>query len=175
MERRDFLAFLALSGCGGDVEYPLQPSPRLRTSKNVYEYGVEGSWTPILTFETPGNSSVTYAQQVGSFIRIGDLVFAYFIVDTTTTVGTASNAVLIQGLPYVARSGESWVGSCTWGSSLSRTGYTQLNPVIFEDTSQIRFHWSGPSVASLALRALDIGTVSVNFIGTIAYHATEKS
>lgn len=63
----------------------------------------EGTWTPVLTFATPGNLSVVYSAQNGSYTKIGNRVFVVAnMVTTTFTHTTASGALLVTGLPFTA-------------------------------------------------------------------------
>lgn len=62
--------------------------------------GSQGSWTPTITFATPGTSSVAYTTQTGTYARVGNVVTLNFQVTFTPTLGTASGALLIQGLPF---------------------------------------------------------------------------
>ena len=120
MRRRDCLALpLILAGCGsgteGEMEFQIQPSPILRKSKNVFPAGVEGEWTPALTFAVPGDTSFTYDDQFGRYIKIGSYVFCYgFLQSTTYSYSTASGALRLTGLPFKVLSGTEfgWIGAC---------------------------------------------------------------
>lgn len=60
-----------------------------------------GTWTPTLTFDTPGDLSVAYSVQVGDYRRCGDVVSAAFRVALTTwTHTTASGSLRIGGFPF---------------------------------------------------------------------------
>ena len=75
-----------------------------------------GTWTPVLAGSTtPG--AHTYTTQVGRYIKIGTMVFAYCrIVINVKDVAMAGNAT-ITGLPFTARTsgGTTQVGSANWG------------------------------------------------------------
>jgi hypothetical protein len=61
----------------------------------------EGTWTPTLSFTTPGNLSVTYIRNVGSYKKIGAQVIANCsIVTATFTHTTASGNATITTLPF---------------------------------------------------------------------------
>jgi hypothetical protein len=62
----------------------------------------EGSWQPTLTFDTPGNLSVSYNTQVGYYHRIGSLINFVLRLICTPTHTTASGNVRIS-LPFVVR------------------------------------------------------------------------
>lgn len=69
---------------------------------NWYE---EGTWTPAFSFQTPGNLSITYVDQIGRYTRIGNRVTAQcFLVSSTFTHTTASGYAKITGMPFNANS-----------------------------------------------------------------------
>lgn len=57
------------------------------------------SWTPTITFVTPGNLSVVYGTQTGTYTRVGNLVFITFDLTFTPTYTTASGNIRIGGFP----------------------------------------------------------------------------
>lgn len=60
-----------------------------------------GTWTPGLTFGTPGDLSVAYTTQVGRYRKYGKLLWIDFrIVTSTFTFTTASGAINVTGLPF---------------------------------------------------------------------------
>lgn len=67
---------------------------------NWYE---EGTWTPVVSFTTPGDLTVVHSVQQGHYVRIGNLVTFTFRLNTSTfTYTTASGAMVISGLPFTA-------------------------------------------------------------------------
>jgi len=64
----------------------------------------EGTFTPTLTKWSPGNmSGVSYTTQQGRYTKIGDIVHVKInlSVQAGITWGTSSNAIAIDGLPFV--------------------------------------------------------------------------
>jgi hypothetical protein len=59
-----------------------------------------GVWTPTFTFGTPGDLSVEYHAQVGTYLRIGNAVYVAFDLAFTPTFATASGNMGIGGLPF---------------------------------------------------------------------------
>jgi len=59
-----------------------------------------GTWTPTLSFATPGDVALSYTNQVGYYHRIGDWVFLGCRLTVTPTYTTASGAVEISGVPF---------------------------------------------------------------------------
>ena len=63
-----------------------------------------GTWTPVVTFATPGDLAVVYNAQVGSYTKIGRLVTISCTISTTTfTYTTASGNLQVTGLPFAAK------------------------------------------------------------------------
>ena len=56
-------------------------------------------WTPVPTFSTVGDLSVSYAVQSGNYVQVGNIVIATFQITFTPTYTTASGNLLITGLP----------------------------------------------------------------------------
>ncbi len=59
-----------------------------------------GTFTPTLTFATPGDLAVSYSVQTGRYWRLGDLVFAMVDLQATPTYSTAAGQLRIAGLPF---------------------------------------------------------------------------
>jgi hypothetical protein len=72
----------------------------------------EGTWTPGMSFATPGDLFVDYASRAGSYIRIGRLVTVRCIVTGQPNYSTASGLFRITGLPYSAASGSDFPAGC---------------------------------------------------------------
>lgn len=186
MNRREFCVGLAAltAGCGsGDnqvaQEFTLQPSPLLRNSQNVFASGVEGTWTPVITFSTPGDLSVAYSFQLGTYIRIGDLVTVFF--DVLTSTGdfdhtTASGTLLITGLPFVSRDETNAnmraVGSLRF-QGITSAGYTQMSPTVPRASSQIEIWQSGSGQALQVVAATEVPTNGTVWLsGSVSYLTT---
>jgi hypothetical protein len=64
------------------------------------------SWTPAFTTSSPGTLSVSYTSQSGWYVRIGDLIYAYFLMQFTPTKGTATGSMKIAGFPVSVALGQ---------------------------------------------------------------------
>lgn len=61
----------------------------------------EGTFTPTVTFATPGDFSPTYGSQVGYYTRIGNqCIFQITIIFSTNAYTTASGTFRILGVPF---------------------------------------------------------------------------
>lgn len=64
---------------------------------------LSNTFTPALTFVTPGNLSVSYTTQQGSYYKIGRMVFVKGnIITSSFTHTTASGNLQITGFPFAA-------------------------------------------------------------------------
>lgn len=57
------------------------------------------AWTPTITFVVPGDLSVVYGVQSGTYTRVGNLVFVTIDLEFTPTYTTASGNFRIGGFP----------------------------------------------------------------------------
>lgn len=105
MDRREFLAFSLLSGCGGgEMEYEIQSSPVLRTAHEIFPGGQRGTWTPRLAFQGQ-TTSVGFVSQAGDYLKIGDVVSLWFFLEVSSLGGGGITPLAtIEDLPFPARS-----------------------------------------------------------------------
>lgn len=131
-----------------------------------------GTWTPVLTFATPGNLSVVYTIQVGFYYAIGNLVFLQFgIVTSTFTHTTASGDMNITGLPFTSKNGtnQSSYGPLSW-RGITKNNYTQWSAVLASNAALITATGAGSGQATVALGASDMPTGgTVRLQGSIVY------
>ena len=119
-----------------------------------------GSWTPVLTFATPGNLSVSYTTQVGDYTIIDREVFGSFrIVTSGFTHTTASGNLQVTGFPVTPSSdtGFVWDGALTWGG-ITKAGYTQVCCAFAAGSATLLFTASGSGVAPSNIAAADMPT-----------------
>jgi hypothetical protein len=122
----------------------------------------EGTWTPVLTFDTAGDLSVAYTVQIGAYRKIGSLVFVTFSVVTSTfTHTTASGNLRITGLPFQpATSPAANQRTGTLGfQGITKAGYTQFVPA-FDDAAGQMFiiEASGSAQTASTVVAADMPT-----------------
>jgi len=136
----------------------------------------EGTWTPVLTFQTAGDLARTYTYQIGAFTKIGRVVKLTFRVETASfTHTTASGDLRITGLPYDVRtlSNLRFGGTTRW-SGITKAGYTQVNTTADSATSYLTFQASGSGVGVSSVSSANVptgGTVVLE--GEIVYETTE--
>jgi hypothetical protein len=132
--------------------------------------GDEGTWTPVLTFATPGDVAVTYTTQAGTFTKKGrEVTLAFNIVTAAFTFTTASGNLLITGAPFANSAAGARFGSLSWGG-ITKATYTQVNARVGLSTATINFQASGSGVAASPISATDTPTGgSMVLNGTIVF------
>ncbi len=100
------------------------------------------SWTPTMTFATPGDLSVAYTTQTGAYIRIGGIVYFTFNLTFTPTYTTAASTFLIQGLP-VASGQVGWASFIHQNNVTYPAGTTYLTLNCQSGTTQMRVWAAG--------------------------------
>lgn len=82
------------------------------------------AWTPVVSFVTPGDLSVAYTTQAGSYSKVGPLVTFYLDLAFTPTYTTASGALTVSVPPAAPTTGV-WaaslrtVGTITWPAGVT--------------------------------------------------------
>ena len=141
------------------AEYQIQQSPLLRTSKSVFAGGVEGEWTPALTFLTPGDVSVSYSVQKGLFRKFGREVTADFAIATSAfTHTTASGSLRITGLPYVSDSNGLLTPGTLYFRGITKANYTQYAPIVEQDETFVLIGASGSGQTNSVVFETDVPT-----------------
>lgn len=74
-----------------------------------YEHG---TFVPAYTTSGTGFSSVSYHIQTGRYVRVGDIVYTYWVIATSAlTKGSATGAIIITGFPYTMQNNNYQAGS----------------------------------------------------------------
>jgi hypothetical protein len=160
---------LVIGTSGQGIDF--SATPGTGTSELLADYE-EGTWTPVLSFQTPGNLAVTYVVQVGSYTKIGNRVVLQGFIDTSSfTHTTASGYLKITGIPFTASSGSSRqnYGSLVFGG-ITKMGYTNFVTSIEPGLpTLIAVYCSGSAVLPTFISASDMptgGSVSIKFTMT---------
>ncbi len=144
------------------------------TDANTLDDYEEGTWTPVLTFGTPGDLAVTHSIQVGTYTKVGNRVTASFAVVTSAfTHTTASGNLTISGLPFASNSTSHYrnYGAGVW-QGITKASYTNINAEVFNNTANITFIASGSGQTQVNVAAADCpsgGTMHLRF--TVTYQA----
>jgi hypothetical protein len=155
---------------GGQIKFPATQNPA--SNVNTLDDYEEGTWTPALTFATPGDLSVAYTTQVGAYTKIGNAVIAQFtIVTSSFTFTTASGNLTITGLPFssINTTGQNYANAMRW-SGITKAGYTSGVSFLTPGSSSLLMRMDGSGVAEALVTAADTPTGgSVILGGTLVY------
>lgn len=153
---------------GGQLAFPATQNPSV--DPNTLDDYEEGTWTPTLTFATPGNLAVTYGTRLGHYTKIGrEVVLRFQIVTSAFTWTTASGLLQISGLPFAGSSSIPSRGVLEWGG-VTKASYTSLSTVLNTGSSILTVNASGSGVVISNVVAADLpsgGTVTL--VGSITY------
>lgn len=128
-----------LTVSGGQIAFPATQVPS--ANANTLDDYEEGTWTPVLTFATPGDLSVAYSVSTGFYTKNGREVCIRFTVATSTfTHTTASGNLLVTGAPFtsLSTSGSASTGPLSF-QGINKAGYNQFNASLPANSSAIGF------------------------------------
>jgi hypothetical protein len=150
------------------LAFPATQNPS--ADPNTLDDYEEGSWTPAITFATPGNLSVSYGTQLGRYTKKGREVTAHFEITTSAfTHTTASGNLTITGLPFASSTDLSMQGDTMW-QGITKANYTDMSPVTVGATTTLLIVASGSGQNVAAVTAADTPTGgTVRLRGTITY------
>lgn len=135
---------------GGNLQFPATAIPS--TDPNTLDDYEEGTWTPEISFVSPGTLSVSYATQDGTYTKIGNIVTVRCAINFTPTLGTASGSFKVTGLPFTGISPS--LGNAGSGA-ISNTNSSFTWPA---GTTQITIQVNpGATEAGIAARGSGIG------------------
>lgn len=128
-----------------------------------------GSFTPTFDFATPGDLSIVYTTQTGTFTRVGNMVFIALYLVFTPTFTTSSGEPKIGGLPFTSAS----LGSLVIHIPLTikntaitfPAGVTQALGVLVSSATYINLRGTGSTVGSTVFSPSNFTTATLTQIG----------
>lgn len=140
-----------IAAASGQIIFPA--TQNASANANTLDDYEEGTWTPVLTFATPGNLAVTYSVQVGTYVKIGRSVTVTFGITTSAfTHTTAAGALQVTGLPVTPQTLSNYnaIGGLFW-SGVTKAGYTDYHAQASSNSAILTFVASGTGVAGSAV------------------------
>lgn len=140
------------------VQFPATQVPS--SDVNCLDDYQEGTWTPAVTFATPGDLSVAYTTQLAWYTKVGNLVSVWCnLVTSTFTHTTASGSLQLTGLPFTSASDSSsfCFGTMSW-QGITKATYTQIVPRLINGVTALDFIASGTGVAVSTVAFGDVPT-----------------
>lgn len=160
----------ATSAAGTGIAFP---ATQLASSNaNTLDDYEEGTFTPTITFATPGDLSVAYSTQLGKYTKVGRRVLMTInLVTSTFTFTTASGQMRIGGLPFTVANDSIYDnGAVAWGG-VTKAGYTELvaQPTLNATYLTIGASGSGQAVSTINAADTPTGTVKTFWL-TVEYN-----
>ena len=147
----------------GGIKFPAAQAAS--SDVNVLDDYEEGTWTPGITFATPGNLSVTYSAQTGRYTKIGRFVFIECYVQTSAFTHTSASGVLaVTGLPFTVPDVFQGVAACAFRGWTDTLGWIGARPA--RDSTTVDFIISESATALVQVTAAIMptgGTVDIRF------------
>lgn len=166
----DFAASTADTFVGGDgTDVTIRTAAQVRTSLTLEN----GSFTPTVTFATPGDLSVTYGEQTGRYNKLpGNRYIVLIRLNFTATFTTASGALRVGGLPSIGNG--SWqIGQVENSSNITYpAGRTALLAWVVSSQTYCQIQGVGSAVNASQLTTANLvsGVATIlNFSGP--YHS----
>lgn len=163
------IASAALPLGSGQITFPATANPS--GNANTLDDYEEGSWTPVLD-GLGGVTGQSYSSQVGTYIRVGQLVLVGARI-ILTNKGTITGAIIISGLPFAAQntSGATQGAPVPYFADMATT-FCSLGGIMQQNgTFAVLFGIKvAAQVSSVALDTNDI-TNTTDMVITIAYRA----
>jgi hypothetical protein len=155
----------------GNLAFPADQNAS--TDPNTLDDYEEGTWTPVITFATPGDLAVVYSLRSAYYTKIGRLVSVSFAMVTSTfTHTTASGNLLITGLPFTPMTTDANYRAYApvLYSGVTKAGYAALSTALIGNSPSVQVFASGSGVAISNVTAADMPTGgTVAFGGSVNY------
>jgi hypothetical protein len=158
----------ALALGNGQLQFPA--SQNASSDANTLDDYEEGTWTPVLTFATPGDLSVAYSNQSGMYTKVGRVVNISLLIATSTfTHTTASGAVNVTGLPFANNASLQSYFVSDW-AGITKANYTQTTFEVGASASLLTMQAFGSAQSRATISASDMPTGGgIRFRGAGAY------
>ena len=107
----------------GQIRFPA--AQNASANANTLDDYEEGTFTPVWTYATPGNLSITYASRYGWYTKVGNVVhFHLSIASSAFTKSTAVGELRLTGLPFTCATGPGPYNALAVAISQNITGAT---------------------------------------------------
>lgn len=128
------------------------------------------TFTPSISFATPGDVAVTYTTQSGTYWIIGNLLFWKIAILTSSfTWSTSAGDFRVNGLPFTVKNNVNsrGVGSGSF-EGITKVNYTQYTPTCREGTTTMAIVASGSGQSNSNVSTANVasgGTIQLEMAG----------
>jgi len=161
-----------VAGLGANVATVLANAAVGTTSFGLASANTITSFTPTFTFATPGDLSVVYTIQAGSYQRIGNLIFIAFRMDFTPTFTTSSNEAEIVNFPFISNAASGNYSTAQFfGAGITYpAGRTALIMSMSPGDDGVGIEALGSGVSAVSVLPANMASgVAVSWRGSITY------
>ena len=132
--------------------------------------GGGGTWTPVLTFATAGDTSASYTTQIGRYSIKGNEITAHFNIQGNVAHTTASGNARVAGLPKAAENVSlQAVGALYW-TGITKANYTNIVCATNAAQTYLEFLASGSGQVGATISAGEVtSSATIQIFGTIIY------
>ncbi len=122
------------------------------------QYVPKTSFTPVFTFATPGDLSVVYTIQTGTYSKDGDVLSFYYSIAFTPTFTTSSGEIRLTGLPTAASSSvDAYLANMIHTAGLTYgAANTQINGMVSSGNTYATLVTTGSAAALTTLSTTSI-------------------
>jgi hypothetical protein len=159
----------------GGIQFPATQVPS--ADANTLDDYEEGTFTPAMTFAVPGDLSVVYTTQEGTYIKVGKLVFCRLRLICTPTHTTASGNFAITGLPFTSTNTPAFSTGGGIPSNLNAAftwpaGVTQVALSASSNATQVILQGTGSGIAVANFTNANVASaVALTVVGAVIYEA----
>lgn len=143
----------------GQIKFPA--TQNASSDANTLDDYEEGLWTPA--FSSTG-ATFSYANQFGSYVKIGQMVLAQVYINATAS-GTTTNDCLLTGLPFTSSTANA--SFAQYGAGVWSTSTIAVNPLVNANGATTVTLWKQGSVSIQT--AADMS--GKYLVGTIMYRS----
>lgn len=120
----------------------------------------KGSWTPSITFDTPGDLSLSAVSAWGEYRRSGRYIELWGTYTATITFTTATGGIGITGIPRAASNSDAnFLSEGTLSiQGVTKAGYTSFTVAMAAGNTALRVIAAGSGMALDTITPADIGT-----------------
>jgi len=150
------------------------PATQVSSSNvNTLDDYKEGTFTPSMTFATPGNLSLgSITTQTGTYTKIGRLVVANFLLTCTPSFGSASGELRFTGLPFSVDTAGNACNAVISFQNFNATNYTTFVAQAISGQTYCRVQASGQGQTRATLNTTNVNSGSVIIVEfTLSYFA----
>lgn len=138
----DSPTFTALTLTNGQIAFPATQVPS--ANANTLDDYEEGTWTPTLTFATPGDLVVVTSVNSGFYTKNGrECKVSFTLATSTFTHTTASGSLRFTGIPFTSlnAAGNTSMGGTSW-QGITKAGFTDAAALVAANSNNIEVFMS---------------------------------